>query len=110
MSYDASSTSSNSPYGSKYSPYQNQNPYDKIYKKSTKEDRIQEAEKMAREAWEYGIVGIFTVGLLFGPWAIIKAIKARKMRANATAGFVTGALAIIANICVLGYVAFLFSI
>ena len=111
MSYDTSGTQHNpDTYGSKYSPYQNQNPYDKIYSKTTKESHLQEAEKLAREAWEYGIVGIFTFGVLFGPWAIIKAMKATKMRANATAGFVTGGIAIIANIAVLSYIAFLISI
>lgn len=101
---------SSDPYGSKYSPYQNQTPYDQIYKKTTKEDRSKEAEKLAREALSYGVVGIFTLGLLFGPWAIVKAVKARKMRGNSTAGFITGILAIIVNISIISYVAFLFTV
>lgn len=109
MTYDAS-TGNHNPYGSRYSPYQDQTNYEKIYKKTTAESRIQEGEKLAREAWEYGLVGIFTVGLLFGPWAIMKAVKAKKKRVNAAAGFVTGILAIISNICILSYIAFLFSI
>lgn len=111
MSYETSASSgSTNTYGSKYSPYQDQTDYEKIYKKTTAESRIQEGEKLAREAWEYGVVGIFTVGILFGPWAIMKSLKAKKKRVNATAGFVTGIIAIIVNVCILGYVGFLFSV
>lgn len=111
MGYEASDSElSRNAYGSKYSPYQNQTPYDKIYKKTTKESRIQEAEALARESWEYGVVGIFTIGVIFGPWAIIKAIRATRLGAGAAAGFITGAVAIIANIAIISYIVFLFSI
>lgn len=106
----SNSPGSPSPYGSKYSPYQDQTSYDKIYKKAAPVSRTQEGERLAREAWEYGLVGIFTLGLLFGPWAIYKAYKATRLRVSAIVGFIMGSMAIMANLAVIYYIVFLFSI
>lgn len=101
------SNSDPSIYGSKFSPYKDQTSFDKIYHKKGTSPKTQEGERLAQDALVYGVVGIFTFGLLFGPWAIAKAIKAKKCRVNATPGFIAGILAIGANISILSYLVFL---
>ncbi len=60
--------------------------------------------KQAKEALTYGIIGLFCFGVILGPIAISKALKARKMmEANprlsgggmATAGLILGILALV---------------
>lgn len=97
-------------YGSKYSPYADQTSFDKIYHKQGPSPLLLEGEKLAHEAVIYGVVGIFTFGILFGPWAIMKAAKAKKCRVNATAGLITGIIAILVNLSVLSYLGFLVSV
>lgn len=104
------SNSDPSIYGSKFSPYKDQTSFDKIYHKKGPSPKTQEGERLAQEALIYGVVGIFTFGLLLGPWAIVKAVKAKRCRVNATPGFIAGILAIIANLSILSYLAFLIDI
>jgi hypothetical protein len=103
------SNSDPSIYGSKFSPYKDQTSFDKIYHKKGPSARTREGEILAHDALVYGVVGIFTFGLLLGPWAIVKALKAKRCRVNATPGFIAGILAIGANISILSYLGFLFS-
>ena len=60
--------------------------------------------KEATEALTYGIIGLFCFGIVLGPVAISKALKARKMIAmnprlagsgKATAGLILGTLALV---------------
>lgn len=53
-----------------------------------------EGEKLAKESWILGLVGLFILGVLLGGIGLYKAFKAQALGANATAGFILSSLAI----------------
>ncbi|QOT19657.1 hypothetical protein [Paenarthrobacter sp. YJN-5] len=67
-----------------------------------------EGKKASDTALIFGIIGLFILGLVFGPLAIINANKAERMGHPATAGKVLGWISTILS--AMGLVAFLFVI
>lgn len=53
-----------------------------------------EGEKLAKESWILGLVGLFILGIVLGGIGLYKAFKAQALGANATAGFILSSLAI----------------
>ncbi len=49
-----------------------------------------EGAKAAQTSLVFGIVGLFALGIVFGPLAILQARKAERLNTNATAGKVLG--------------------
>lgn len=65
-----------------------------------------QGEKYAQTSLIFGIVGLFLLGIVFGPLAIVNANKAEKLHVAATGGKVLGWIDTILS--VLGIVIFLF--
>lgn len=57
-----------------------------------------EADKAAQMSLIFGILGLFIVGIVFGPLAIWQASKAEKLHKPATAGKVLGWIGLILGI------------
>lgn len=57
-----------------------------------------EAEKIAKQSWILGLVGLFVFGIILGTIGLIKAFKAQSLGANATAGFILSSLSIVGHI------------
>lgn len=53
-----------------------------------------EGEKLAKESWILGLVGLFVFGIILGGVGLYKAFKAQALGSNATAGFILSSLAI----------------
>ena len=60
-----------------------------------------EGAKLAKQSWIYALVGFFLFGIILGPVAIFKAVKAKGMGADATLGMVFGIIT-----TVLSYIVF----
>lgn len=92
------------PYSAPQQPYNN-SAYPPMHATGYSPENL-EAKKAGETALIFGIVGLFILGLVFGPLAIINANKAERMGHPATAGKVLGWLSTILS--ALGVVAFLF--
>jgi hypothetical protein len=57
-----------------------------------------EGQKLAKESWILGLVGLFILGIVLGGIGLYKAFKAQALGSNATAGFVLSSLAIAGHI------------
>ncbi len=57
-----------------------------------------EADKSAQLSLVFGIIGLFILGIVFGPLALVQANKAERMGAAATAGKVLGWIATIIGV------------
>lgn len=56
----------------------------------TKSPQQVDADKASQLSLVFGIIGLFILGILFGPLALVQANKAEKLGAAATAGKVLG--------------------
>lgn len=72
----------------------------------TKSPQQVEADKAAQLSMILGIIGLFTVGIILGPIAIVQAKKAERLGAAATVGKVTGWISTIFGI--ISIIAFIF--
>lgn len=72
----------------------------------TKSPQQVDADKASQLSLVFGIIGLFILGILFGPLALVQANKAEKLGAAATAGKVLGWIATV--IGALGLIWFIF--
>ncbi|MBJ2120151.1 DUF4190 domain-containing protein [Arthrobacter sp. MSA 4-2] len=57
-----------------------------------------EGEKAARTSLILGIIGLFVLGIVLGPLAIMQAKKAERLGSKATAGMVLGWIAAVLSV------------
>ncbi|MHA7261588.1 hypothetical protein ACX80W_00145 [Arthrobacter sp. TMN-37] len=68
-----------------YEPTHAPHPYD-----AGRAPRTVEGSKAAQASLIFGIVGLFVLGIVFGPLALLQARKAERLNTSATAGKVLG--------------------
>lgn len=73
----------------------------------TKSPQQVDADKASQWSLVFGIIGLFVLGIVFGPLALVQANKAEKLGAAATAGKVLGWIATIIGVLGLIWIIFI---